>query len=138
MNLTDNAVWNVTGDCLLSSLTIGDDATVEALNGTLEMTVDGEPTDLAPGTYEGEIRISYTENEPEEATASVEESAASEIAAPAATPAETEAPAEAPAETSEVPVETSGMSGGAIAGIVIAILAVAAIVAAVVVKKKKK
>ena len=138
MNLTDNAVWNVTGDCLLSSLTIGDDAKVEAQNGTLEMTVDGTPTELAPGTYEGEIRISYTENEPEEAAASAEESAASEIAAPAATPAEVEAPAETPAETSEAPVETSGMSGGAIAGIVIAILAVAAIIVAVVVKKKKK
>ena len=138
MNLTDNAVWNVTGDCLLSSLTIGDDAVVEAQNGTLEMTVDGEPTELVPGTYEGEIRISYTENESEEAAVSAEESAASEIAAPAATPAETEAPAEAPAETSEAPAETSGMSGGAIAGIVIAILVVAAIIVAVVVKKKKK
>ncbi|MDD6238496.1 MAG: hypothetical protein PUA87_03505 [Oscillospiraceae bacterium] len=138
MNLTDNAVWNVTGDCLLSSLTIGDDAKVEAQNGTLEMTVDGTPTELAPGTYEGEIRISYTENEPEEAAASAEESAASEIAAPAATPAEVEAPAETPVETSEAPAETSGMSGGAIAGIVIAILAVAAIIVAVVVKKKKK
>ena len=138
MNLTDNAVWNVTGDCLLSSLTIGDDAKVEAQNGTLEMTVDGEPTELAPGTYEGEIRISYTENEPAPAEDSVEESAASEIAAPAATPAESEAPAEAPAEASEAPAETSGMSGGAIAGIVIAVLAVAAIIVAVVVKKKKK
>ena len=138
MNLTDNAVWNVTGDCLLSSLTIGDDAVVEAQNGTLEMTVDGEPTELAPGTYEGEIRISYTENEPVEAAASAEESAASEIAAPAATPEAPEAPAETPAEASEAPAETSGMSGGAIAGIVIAILAVAAIVVAVVMKKKKK
>lgn len=138
VNLTDNAVWNVTGDCLLSSLTIGDDAVVEAQNGTLEMTVDGEPTELAPGTYEGEIRISYTENEPVEAAASAEESAASEIAAPAATPKAPEAPAETPAEASEAPAETSGMSGGAIAGIVIAILAVAAIVVAVVMKKKKK
>lgn len=138
MNLTDNAVWNVTGDCLLSSLTIGDDAVVEAQNGTLEMTVDGEPTELAPGTYEGEIRISYTENEPVEAAASAEESAASEIAAPAAAPEAPEAPAETPAEASEAPAETSGMSGGAIAGIVIAILAVAAIVVAVVMKKKKK
>ena len=138
MNLTDNAVWNVTGDCLLSSLTIGDDAVVEAQNGTLEMTVDGEPTELAPGTYEGEIRISYTENEPVEAAASAEESAASEIAAPAATPEAPEAPAETPAEASEAPAETSGKSGGAIAGLVIAILAVAAIVVAVVMKKKKK
>ncbi len=138
VNLTDNAVWNVTGDCLLSSLTIGDDAVVEAQNGTLEMTVDGEPTELAPGTYEGEIRISYTENEPVEDAASAEESAASELAAPAATPEAPEAPAETPAAASETPAETSGMSGGAIAGIVIAILAVAAIVAAVVMKKKKK
>ena len=138
MNLTDNAVWNVTGDCLLSSLSIGDDAQVEATNGTLEMTVDGEPTELAPGTYEGEIRISYTENEPVEEAASTEEASASEVAAPAATPAEPEAPAETPAEVSETPAETSGMSGGAIAGIVVAVIAVLAVIVAVVTKKKKK
>lgn len=131
VNLTDNAVWNVTGDCLLSSLNIADTATVQGENGTVTMTVDGTETELAPGEYEGEIRLSYTENEPEPAV----ESAVEETPAVTETPAEPEAPApsEALAET-----ETAGTPVGVIVGILVAVIALAAIVAAVVVKKKKK
>ena len=60
VNLTDNAVWNVTGDCLISSLSIAEGATVQGLSGTIAMTVDGTETEIAAGDYEGEIRITYT------------------------------------------------------------------------------
>lgn len=128
VNLTDNAVWNVTGDCLISSLSIADTAAVQGANGTVTMTVDGKETELVPGEYEGEIRLSYTENEP------VPEMSA-EVSAMEETPAETEAPAvsEAPAET-----EAENSPVGVIVGIVVAVIAVVAIVAAVVVKKKKQ
>ena len=132
VNLTDNAVWNVTGDCLLSSLRISDTATVQGMDGTVTMTVDGAETELAPGEYEGEIRLSYTENKPEPE----EESAVEETPAVTETPAEPEAPA-----PSELPAETetdSGMPVGGIVGIIAAVIALVAIVAAVVLKKKKK
>ena len=138
VNLTDNAVWNVTGDCLLSSLSIADGAVVQGLGGTVTMTVDGTETEIAPGEYEGEIRLSYTE----EAPVAPEESAVESAVEPE--PEVSEAPAETPAaEPVEEPAETpaeedGGLSGGAIAGIVIAGIAVVAVVAAVVVKKKKK
>lgn len=131
VNLTDNAVWNVTGDCLLSTLNIGDNATVQGQNGTVTMTVDGVDTELAPGEYEGEIRLSYTENEPEPE----EDSAEEEIPAVSEAPAETEAPAvsEAPAEA-----ESESSPVGMIVGIVAAVIALAAIVLAMVMRKKKK
>ena len=138
MNLSDNAVWNVTGDCLLTELTIADGATVQAAGGDIVMTVDGAETEIAPGTYTGEIRIDFTEAAPVEEEPAVEEEPEPEPETPVEEP--TEAPAEEPAEApTEAPVETaSGLSGGAIAGIVIVIIAVIAIVAVVVVKKKKK
>lgn len=132
VNLTDNAVWNVTGDCLLSSLNIADTAIVQGMGGTVTMTVDGAETELIPGEYEGEIRLSYTEDAPEPE----EESAVEETPAVIETPAEPEAPI-----PSELPAETesdSGMPVGGIVGIIVAVIALVAIVAAVVVKKKKK
>lgn len=139
VNLTDNAVWNITGDCLLSTLIIGDDATVAAENGTLEMTVDGEPTELAPGTYKGEIRISYTENAPAEEEASDEDASAAEaeISTEPQTDTSEVAESEAPAEPAETSSESSGVSGGVIAVIVVCILAVIAVVTVVFRKKKK-
>ncbi len=142
VNLTDNAVWNVTGDCLLSALSIGPDAVVQGLRGEVTMTVDGVETAIAPGeSYEGEIRLSYTETEAAEETVEAEGSAETPVEE---APAETQEPEETPAETEEAPAEEapaetdSGMSTGAIAGIVIAVIVVVAIVAAVIVKKKKK
>ena len=73
MNLADNAVWNVTGDCLLSGLTIGDAAVLQGEDGEISMTVDGQETEIVPGTYEGEIRITYTANPVQEEAAPAED-----------------------------------------------------------------
>jgi hypothetical protein len=60
--LTDNAVWTVTGESALNSLSIGKDASVIG-----KMTVDGAETDIVPGdTYTGTIVIkALAENEAE-------------------------------------------------------------------------
>ncbi len=50
--LEDGASWTVTGESTLSGLTIGEGCSV---SGT--MTVDGIPTEAAPGTYAGVIVI---------------------------------------------------------------------------------
>jgi hypothetical protein len=143
VNLTDNAVWNVTGDCLLSTLSLGENATLAAQDGTLIMTVDGVETEIAPGTYQGEIWLTYTPDpqEPETVTDAPEEASAD----PEAPAAVTEAPAstqETPAETSaEAPTSTqeettSTQSAAPI--VVVVLIVVAAAVVAVVLKKKKK
>lgn len=52
VELTDNAVWNVTGTSIITKLTIGENAKI---NG--KATIDGQPLELVPGTYEGVITI---------------------------------------------------------------------------------
>lgn len=53
LELTLNgSVWTVTRDSYLTKLTLDETSTV---NGVI--TVDGEPVDAAPGTYEGEIIV---------------------------------------------------------------------------------
>ena len=55
-SFTAGSVWTVTHDSYLSSLTIGEGASVQTEDGhTPSMTVNGVPTPIAPGTYEGEI-----------------------------------------------------------------------------------
>lgn len=51
--LSDNAVWNVTGEGILSELTIGDNATINGI-----VTVDGKEIALVPGVYTGQIHVS--------------------------------------------------------------------------------
>lgn len=60
VTLTDNAVWTVTDECILSSLLIGSEASIVAPEGkTLSMTVNGVATAINTGSwYEGEIVIS--------------------------------------------------------------------------------
>lgn len=62
VTLTDDAVWTVTGECLLSKLVIGENAAVAAPTGkTLAATVDGAPVTLSAGnTYSGKIRITLS------------------------------------------------------------------------------
>ena len=57
--LKNKAIWTVTGDCYLTSLTIGADCSVTAEGAkTLIMTIDGVETPIAPGTYAGKIQLS--------------------------------------------------------------------------------
>lgn len=56
--LDDNAIWTVTGECIIDELIIGEDASVVAVDGELVMTVDGVETEIAAGQqYEGDIVI---------------------------------------------------------------------------------
>ena len=59
LTLTDNAVWTVTGLCVLQSLAVGENAQVTAPEGkSLRLWVDGEAADLLPGRhYVGDIRL---------------------------------------------------------------------------------
>ena len=50
IELADGSSWTVTGESTLIGLTIGEGCTVSG-----SMTVDGVPTELAPGSYEGDI-----------------------------------------------------------------------------------
>ena len=52
LTLEDGASWTVTGESVLSSLTIGEGCTVSG-----SMTVDGVPAEAAPGTYSGTIIV---------------------------------------------------------------------------------
>lgn len=53
MNLGEGAVWNVTGESTLSSLTVAEDAQINGL-----VTVDGEAVSVEPGTtYTGTIVV---------------------------------------------------------------------------------
>lgn len=133
-----NAVWNVTGESSLTSLTVAEGGVV---NGTV--TVDGQEIQPEPGTtYTGVIAVSGSyvpeaEDAPEEISA-VEESKAEVQSEPTPeAPTETPTPvSEAPA--TELPAETaSGSHGGIILAVVLAAAAII-IIAAVVVRKKKK
>ena len=54
--MLNGAKWMVTGDNYLSSLTIDDTSSILGMGVT--MTVDGVETEIAPGTYTGEIVLS--------------------------------------------------------------------------------
>lgn len=133
-----DAVWNVTGQSSLTSLTVEEGGVV---NG--EVTVDGEAVELQPGeTYTGTIEVtgSYVPpvEEPQEVPAeeSVVEAAVEEPAEVEEAPAQ-EAPAEAHVQPEEAPAqEETGVSAGAMVAILAAIVAAGCAVL-VAVKKKK-
>lgn len=134
LTVGDGAVWNVTGDSSLKSLTVMEGGTVQG-----DITLDGQPLTPEPGkTYTGDIQV--TGSIPEEEPESLMESAVETVAAPEA-PAE-EAPAaeeSAPEASPEPVVETASQnSGSTVVAIVLAVAALAIIAAAVVVRKKKK
>ena len=55
----DGGVWNVTGTCYLTKLTIGKNGVVAGAQGSrLVMTVDGAEREVKPGVYTGHIRLS--------------------------------------------------------------------------------
>ena len=134
LTVGDGAVWNVTGDSSLKSLTVMEGGTVQG-----DITLDGEPLTPEPGkTYTGNIQV--TGSIPEEKPESLMESAVETVAAPEA-PAEEAPAAEEPApEASPAPVvETASQnSGSTVVAVVLAVAALAIIAAAVVVRKKKK
>ena len=49
--------WTVTGTCYLTGLHLAAGGQVLADSGTLEMTVDGIPTAIVPGSYRGKIEL---------------------------------------------------------------------------------
>jgi hypothetical protein len=57
------STWTVTGTSYLTSLTIGDGSSVQAAPGSsIAMSVDGQPTPLAKGTYKGQIVLTLTKS----------------------------------------------------------------------------
>lgn len=134
LTVGDGAVWNVTGDSSLKSLTVMEGGTVQG-----DITLDGEPLTPEPGkTYTGDIQV--TGSIPEEKPESLMESAVETVAAPEA-PAEEAPAAEEPApEASPEPVvETASQnSGSTVVAVVLAVAALAIIAAAVIIRKKKK
>jgi hypothetical protein len=56
VTLEGDAVWTVTGESIISGLTIGKKAKIKAPRGAdVTMTVDGKETPIKAGTYEGKI-----------------------------------------------------------------------------------
>ena len=134
LTVGDGAVWNVTGDSSLKSLTVMESGTVRG-----DITLDGKPLTPEPGkTYTGDIQV--TGSIPEEEPESLMESAVETVAAPEASAEEAPA-AEKPApEASPEPVveTTSQNSGSTVVAVVLAVAALAMIAAAVIIRKKKK
>lgn len=134
LTVGDGAVWNVTGDSSLKSLTVMESGTVQG-----DITLDGEPLTPEPGkTYTGDIQVtgSIPEEEPESLVESaVETVAASEASAEEAPAAEEPAPEASPEPVVET---TSQNSGSTVVAVVLAVAALAMIAAAVIIRKKKK
>jgi len=58
LSLKDNAVWTVTGKSLISELSLGEGASIVAVNGgALTFSVNGKEQSLKAGTYKGNITI---------------------------------------------------------------------------------
>ncbi|MBZ5738855.1 hypothetical protein [Nocardioides mangrovi] len=62
VSLTGDSTWTVAGTSYLSSLTVGDDASVVAPSGkTVTLTVDGVETAIEPGqTYTGDLELTVS------------------------------------------------------------------------------
>lgn len=134
LTVGDGAVWNVTGDSSLKSLTVMEGGTVQG-----DITLDGEPLTPEPGkTYTGDIQV--TGSIPEEEPESLVESAVETVAAPEASAEEAPAAEEPAPEASPEPVveTTSQNSGSTVVAVVLAVAALAMIAAAVIIRKKKK
>ena len=141
LTLGGNAVWNVTGQSSLTSLTLEEGA---VLNGVDEITLDGEPITPEPGReYVGTILVSGSYETPEPEGSAEELSASDREEAPlnmepSSKPVEpvSEAPAAAEAPAEEAQAE-AGVNPVAVAVLVVLVVAVIAAAAVVVVKKRK-
>ena len=134
LTVGDGAVWNVTGDSSLESLTVMEGGTVQG-----DITLDGQPLTPEPGkTYTGDIQV--TGSIPEEEPESLVESAVETVAAPEASAEEAPAAEEPAPEASPEPVveTTSQNFGSTVVAVVLAVAALAMIAAAVIIRKKKK
>lgn len=134
LTVGDGAVWNVTGDSSLKSLTVMEGGTVQG-----DITLDGKPLTPEPGkTYTGDIQV--TGSIPEEEPESLVESAVETVAAPEVSAEEAPAAEEPAPEASPEPVveNTSQNSGSTVVAVVLAVAALAMIAAAVIIRKKKK
>ena len=134
LTVGDGAVWNVTGDSSLRSLTVAEGGTIQG-----DITLDGEPLSPEPGeTYTGDIQVtgSVTVEEPE----SLMESAVETVAALEAPEEEPPATVEATPEANPAPVTepASQDSSSTVVAVVLAVAALAIIAVAVIVRKKKK
>lgn len=134
LTVGDGAVWNVTGDSSLRSLTVAEGGTIQG-----DITLDGEPLSPEPGeTYTGDIQVtgSVTVEEPE----SLMESAVETVAAPEAPEEEPPAAVEATPEANPAPVTEPAPqnSSSTVVAVVLAVAALAIIAVAVIVRKKKK
>ena len=142
LTLEEGAVWNVTGESSLTSLTVEEGAVI---NG--EITLDGEVLEPVPGeVYTGNIQVvgNYVPEPEEEVPAEEAVEEAPAVVPTADNEAVEEAPASAASEASaaENAVESApaAESSGTLPVIIVisAVVVIALIAAAVVVLKKKK
>lgn len=133
LTVGDGAVWNVTGESSLRSLTVTEGGKIQG-----EITLDGAALEPEPGeTYTGDIQVigSYGQ-EPEESVQ--EEAEASEVqeTIAAVQPAASETPE--PEQQTEPEPEPAESHTNTVIAVVLAVLAICIIAGAVVAKKKKK
>ena len=133
VSLKGNSVWNVTGECYLTSLTVEDGSEIVG-----DITLDGKPLVPEAGrTYTGDIQLSgnYVENgmDVETPENSAVEVSIAEPATEAATPAPIEQNVAAEQAAEEAPENSTPVFL-----IVIGVLAVLAAVAGITIVVKKK
>jgi len=62
VDLQGKSRWTVTQDSAMSKLVVGEDVKISAPTGyQLVMTINGQSTEIKPGTYEGSILLALTE-----------------------------------------------------------------------------
>lgn len=134
LTVGDGAVWKVTGESSLRSLTVSEGGAVQG-----DITLDGAPLTPEPGqTYTGDIQVigSVAEELPESLMESTVETVAATDEQTVETPAAEETAPEPSPEAAAEPATQN--SSNTVVAVVLAIAALVIIAAAVVVRKKKK
>ena len=133
LTVGDGAVWNVTGESSLRSLTVTEGGEIQG-----EITLDGAALEPEPGeTYTGDIQVigSYGQ-EPEESVQEEAEASEMQETIAAVQPAASETPE--PEQQTEPQPEPAESHTNTVIAVVLAVLAICIIAGAVVAKKKKK